>query len=115
MIYQHNIGHTRNLPSFDQSLIWSAIFLLSLGLVMVYSASISIAEARRGTNGYPAYFLVRHAAYLTAGLVAGLIAFQIPTRLWQKYSFHLFLLGVLLLVLVLIPGIGREVNTRWPA
>ena len=115
MIYQHNIGHTRNLPSFDQSLIWSAIFLLSLGLVMVYSASISIAEARRGTNGYPAYFLVRHAAYLTAGLVAGLIAFQIPTRLWQKYSFHLFLLGVLLLVLVLIPGIGREVNgsRRW--
>ena len=115
MIYQQDIGHARNLPSFDQSLIWSAIFLLSLGLVMVYSASISIAEAGRNTNGYPAYFLVRHGAYLAAGLVAGLVAFQIPMRLWQKYSFHLFMVGVLLLVLVLIPGIGREVNgsRRW--
>ncbi|HEY6044552.1 MAG TPA: putative lipid II flippase FtsW, partial [Nitrosospira sp.] len=108
-------GHERNLPAFDQSLIWSAIFLLSLGLVMVYSASISIAEVGRNTNGSPAYFLVRHGAYLAVGLAAGLIAFQIPMRLWQKYSFHLFLMGVLLLALVLIPGIGHEVNgsRRW--
>lgn len=115
MTYQQDIGHARNLPSFDQSLIWSAIFLLSLGLVMVYSASISIAEAGKNTNGYPAYFLVRHGVYLAAGLMAGLIAFQIPMRLWQKYSFHLFIAGVLLLLLVLIPGIGREVNgsRRW--
>jgi cell division protein FtsW len=115
MIYQQDIGHGRNLPPFDQSLIWSAIFLLSLGLVMVYSASISIAEAGKNTQGYPAYFLVRHGAYLAAGLIAGLIAFQIPMRLWQKYSFHLFVVGVLLLMLVLIPGIGREVNgsRRW--
>jgi cell division protein FtsW len=115
MIYQQDIGHARNLPAFDQSLIWSAIFLLSLGLVMVYSASISIAEVGRNTNGSPAYFLVRHGAYLAAGLMAGLIAFQIPMRLWQKYSFHLFVGGMLLLVLVLVPGIGREVNgsRRW--
>src|SRR5213080_2947524 len=115
MIYQHDVGHARNLPAFDQSLIWSAIFLLSLGLVMVYSASISIAEVGRNTNGSPAYFLVRHGAYLAVGLAAGLIAFQIPMRLWQKYSFHLFVVGVLLLVLVLVPGIGREVNgsRRW--
>jgi cell division protein FtsW len=115
MIYQQDIGHGRNLPPFDQSLIWSAIFLLSLGLIMVYSASISIAEAGKNTQGYPAYFLVRHGAYMGAGLIAGLIAFQIPMRLWQKYSFHLFVVGVLLLMLVLIPGIGREVNgsRRW--
>ncbi len=115
MIYQPDIGHARNLPAFDQSLIWSAIFLLSLGLVMVYSASISIAEVGRNTNGSPAYFLVRHGAYLAVGLAAGLIAFQIPMRLWQKYSFHLFLMGVLLLALVLVPGIGHEVNgsRRW--
>ncbi|MDN5753282.1 MAG: putative lipid II flippase FtsW, partial [Nitrosospira sp.] len=115
MIYQNPSNHQRNLPDFDQSLIWSAILLLSLGLVMVYSASISIAEAGRNTNGYPAYFLVRHGAYLTVGLLTGLIAFQVPVRLWQKYSLHLFLLGVGLLVLVLIPGLGREVNgsRRW--
>lgn len=115
MIYQQDIGNKKNLPDFDQSLIWSATVLLGLGLVMVYSASISIAEGGWVTNGYPAYFLVRHGAYLAVGLLIGLIAFQIPMRLWQKYSFHLFLLGVGLLVLVLIPGIGHEVNgsRRW--
>lgn len=114
MIYQYDIGKRKALPHFDQSLIWAAILLLSLGLVMVYSASISIAEAER-SNGYPAYFLVRHAAYLTVGLLGGLVAFQVPMRLWQKYSFHLFLLGVCLLALVLIPGISHEVNgsRRW--
>jgi cell division protein FtsW len=115
MIYQQDISKHQNLPGFDQALIWSAIVLVSLGLVMVYSASISIAEAGRSTGGFSAYFLVRHGGYLTAGLVAGLVAFQVPMRVWQKYSFHLFLLGLLLLILVLIPGIGREVNgsRRW--
>ncbi len=82
---------------------------------MVYSASISIAEAGRGTDGYAAYFLVRHGVYLAVGLLIGLIAFQIPMRLWQKYSLYPFLLGTMLLVLVLIPGIGHEVNgsRRW--
>ncbi len=115
MIYQTNINSQRMLHDFDRVLIWSAILLLSLGLVMVYSASIAIAEAGRNTSGYAAHFLVRHSAYLLVGLLVGLIAFQVPTQVWQKYSFHLFLLGVLLLVLVLIPGIGREVNgsRRW--
>ncbi|SOD39943.1 putative lipid II flippase FtsW [Nitrosovibrio sp. Nv4] len=115
MIYQQDIGNQKALPHFDQSLIWSAILLLSLGLVMVYSASISIAEAGRSTNGYAAYFVVRHGVYLIAGLLAGLIAFQVPMQMWQKYSFHLFLIGVCLLALVLIPGIGHEVNgsRRW--
>ena len=81
---------------------------------MVYSASISIAEAGRGTNGYPAYFLVRHGVYLAVGLLAGLIAFQVPMPMWQKYSFHLFLLGVVLLLLVLIPG-HRPRSQRQPA
>ncbi|SFH19403.1 cell division-specific peptidoglycan biosynthesis regulator FtsW [Nitrosospira sp. Nsp14] len=115
MIYQYDIRGKKNLPDFDQSLIWSSILLLSLGLVMVYSASISIAEAGRGTNGHPAHFLARHGAYLAVGLLTGLVAFQVPMRLWQKYSFPLFLLGVVLLALVLIPAVGHEVNgsRRW--
>jgi len=115
MIYQYDIRDKKNLPDFDQSLIWSSILLLSLGLVMVYSASISIAEAGRGTNGHPAHFLARHGAYLAVGLLTGLVAFQVPMRLWQKYSFPLFFLGVVLLTLVLIPAIGHEVNgsRRW--
>jgi len=118
MIYQANISNRKILPDYDQTLVWAALLLLGLGLVMVYSSSIAIAEARRGiggTGGYAAYYLVRHGAYLVVGLLLGLIAFQVPMPLWQKYSLPLFLLGAVLLVLVLIPGIGREVNgsRRW--
>jgi len=115
MIYQASTSNQRVIPDLDQALIWSAILLLSLGLVMVYSASISIAETGPGTDGYAAYFLVRHGVYLVVGLLIGLIVFQIPMRLWQKYSLYPFLLGTVLLVLVLIPGIGHEVNgsRRW--
>ena len=114
MIYQASISNEKGISDFDQGLIWSAIFLLGLGLIMVYSASISIAETSRG-DGYAAYFLVRQAIYLLVGLFLGLIAFQIPMRLWQKYSLYPFLIGMALLVLVLIPGIGNEVNgsRRW--
>ena len=114
MIYQAGISNEKGISDFDQGLIWSAIFLLSLGLIMVYSASISIAETSRG-DGYAAYFLVRQGIYLVVGLIIGLIAFQIPMRLWQKYSLYPFLIGMTLLVLVLIPGIGNEVNgsRRW--
>ena len=115
MVYQHDISNKRDLPDFDQSLIWAAILLLSLGLVMVYSASIAIAEAQQKANGHAAYFLVRQCAYLMVGLVGGFVAFQVPMRLWQKYAFHLFLFGVCLLALVLIPGLSHEVNgsRRW--
>jgi cell division protein FtsW len=114
MIYQAGISNEKGISDFDQGLIWSAIFLLSLGLIMVYSASISIAETSRG-DGYAAYFLVRQGIYLVVGLSIGFIAFQIPMRLWQKYSLYPFLIGMALLVLVLIPGIGNEVNgsRRW--
>ncbi len=114
MIYQPSTSNQRIISDFDQSLIWSAIFLLSLGLIMVYSASISIAETSRG-NGYAAYFLVRQGVFLLVGLFVGLIVFQAPMKFWQKYSLYPFLIGMVLLALVLIPGIGHEVNgsKRW--
>jgi cell division protein FtsW len=115
MIYQTGIGKEKTVPHFDQCLIWASVVLLGLGLVMVYSASIAIAEAGQGGKGDPAHFLIRHGIYLTIGLLAGLLAFQVPVRLWEKYSFHLFFLGMILLALVLVPSIGREVNgsRRW--
>jgi cell division protein FtsW len=114
-IYHTGIGKEKAVPHFDQSLIWSSVVLLGLGLVMVYSASIAIAEAGQGGKGDPAHFLIRHGIYLSVGLLAGLLAFQVPVRLWEKYSFHLFFLGAVLLALVLVPSIGREVNgsRRW--
>jgi cell division protein FtsW len=105
----------RRDSSFDQGLIWSALLLASIGLVMVYSASIAMAEAERFTGFRPSYFLVRHSAYMAIGLVLAVALFRVPVWLWQKASPWLFLLGVVLLIAVLIPGLGREVNgsRRW--
>ncbi len=100
---------------FDEALVWTALILLLLGMMMVYSASIATAEASRFTGNQPAYFLSRHALFLGVSLVAALMAFQIPINVWQSMSLWLFLLGIVLLILVLIPGVGREVNgaKRW--
>jgi cell division protein FtsW len=100
----------RNAPDaeYDRSLAWAALLLAALGLVMVYSASIAIAESR---------FLSRHALFLGLAFAAALAVFLLPLRVWQKAAPWLFLAGVALLVAVLIPGVGREVNgaRRWIA
>jgi cell division protein FtsW len=99
----------------DGLLLWPAVGLLLLGLVMVYSSSIAMAEGSRFTGNQSTYFLFRHAVFLTIGLVAGVMAFQIPLRLWQQAAPWLFLAGVSLLLLVLIPHVGKSVNgaQRW--
>ncbi|MCP5230037.1 putative lipid II flippase FtsW [Accumulibacter sp.] len=106
----------RRLPSeIDLVLLWSTLILLVIGMVMVYSASMATAEAARGTGNQAAYYLVRHAVFLTIGLLAAAIVFQVPMSTWQRWSPWLFVGGCLLLAMVLIPGIGREVNgaQRW--
>ncbi len=99
----------------DPMLVWPAVALLLIGLVMVYSSSIAIAEGSRFTGYQSNYFLVRHVIFLGIGFAAGLIAFQFSMRQWQQFAPWLFLLGVVLLIAVLIPGVGREVNgaQRW--
>ena len=100
---------------FDEGLVWATILLLGLGLVMVYSASIAIAEGSRVSGHQPTYYLTRHALSVAVGVAAAVAAFQVPLRLWQQAAPYLFLLGAALLVLVLLPGLGREVNgsQRW--
>jgi cell division protein FtsW len=109
----------RNAPSaeYDRSLAWAALILGAMGLVMVYSASIATAESARYAGHNPAWFLIRHAAFLGMALVAALLVFLFPARFWQQAAPWLFLGAVALLIVVLVPGLGREVNgaRRWIA
>ena len=107
----------RRDSSLDPALVWSALLLAAIGLVMVYSASIAMAEAERFTGFRPSYFLVRHSIYMAIGLAFAVALFRVPVWLWQKASPWLFFAGTLLLVAVLIPAVGREVNgsRRWIA
>jgi len=100
---------------YDEALLWVGVLLLGIGLVMVYSASIAIAQGGRYSENQPTYFLMRHLLFVTISAVGGAMVFQVPMRLWQQAAPYLFLFGAALLVLVLIPGIGREVNgsRRW--
>lgn len=105
----------RVMADYDTVLTWIIAALLALGLVMVYSASIATAEAGKFTGYQPSYYLIRHAIFILVGLLAGIVVFQVPTQTWQNLAPYLFLFGVVLLILVLIPGVGRAVNgsRRW--
>ncbi len=105
----------RTMLAYDASLAWAAILLLAIGVVMVYSSSIVMAEASAHTGFRAWYFLVRHALFVGVGVLAALIAFQVPMRAWRQLAPWLFIGGAVLLVLVLIPGIGKSVNgsRRW--
>ncbi len=105
------------MTGVDQSLVCVIAALLLWGLVMVYSASIAMPDNPRFANYGQSHFLVRHLFALLMGAVAGLLAFQIKTSVWEKWAPWLFIGAVCLLVLVLVPGIGKGVNgaRRWIA
>ncbi len=97
------------LPALDYRLIGAAVTLLSLGLIMVASCTLHRYEEA------PFYFVIRHAVALAAGAVAAFAVYQVPVRMWRPLGAALYLLGLALLVLVMVPGLGKEVNgaTRW--
>jgi cell division protein FtsW len=104
-----------NSPIYDQGLLWVVLILLGFGLVMVYSASITMAEAEKAVGYNSTYYLVRQAIFLIVSISAAFVVFNIPIAWWQKMAPYLFLIGLASLVLVLIPGIGRVVggSRRW--
>ncbi|MFC4275251.1 putative lipid II flippase FtsW [Achromobacter aloeverae] len=107
-------GRTR-MRSFDMPLVIASSTLLALGLLMVYSASIALADGPRYASYGQYYFVVRHGAFVTTGLVVAAITLTLPIRMWQRLAVPLFMLALVLLLAVLVPGIGREVNGahRW--
>ena len=103
---------SRRGVDMDFPLLAGCLALLGLGLVMITSASSEVAAAQSGT---PLYHMVRHLVYVAIGLVAGGLTLLIPMSFWQNASWKLLIAGFVLLLLVLVPGIGREVNgsMRW--
>lgn len=102
------------ISSIDYSVIATIAALLALGLVMVYSASISLGDSPKYQTS-EGYFAVRHAIYIVIGLMAAFFVFKVSLYRWYLLSYPLGLLGILLLVSVFVPGLGHEVNgsTRW--
>jgi cell division protein FtsW len=100
---------------YDLPLLWTVLALLALGVVMVYSASIASAEADRHVGYRSSYYFVRQLLFVGLSLGVGFVAFQIKVDIWQKWAPYLFGAGLLGLLLVLLPGLGHEVNgsRRW--
>jgi cell division protein FtsW len=103
-----------SLPAVDRALIGVVLALILIGTVMVYSASISLADSPR-FNVAPTHFLLRHLLALGIAFCAAAIAFQVPMATWQRLAPFVFIGAFALLVLVLIPGVGKGVNgaKRW--
>lgn len=97
---------------FDRGLMYTAIALLVLGLVMVGSASISIAASKLDQ---PLFYFNRQFIFAVIGIAVAGIVMTVRLELWRQMAPILLLFGVALLILVLIPGVGHEVNgsRRW--
>ncbi|MES1161978.1 MAG: FtsW/RodA/SpoVE family cell cycle protein, partial [Rhizobacter sp.] len=110
-----NGGSATRLLGFDQALVCVTVALLALGIVMVYSATVALPDSPKFARYAPTYFLSRQAMFVATSLVAALVAVQIPVVFWEKASPWIFVASLLLLVVVLIPGIGKGVNgaKRW--
>ena len=102
----------RTSLKFDAGLIMIVATLLLGGLVVLASASTAISE---GAVGNPMYYLQRQLVAAAIGAIAGGIVLFIPMHFWRNMGPVLLLAGLALLLVVLIPGVGHEVNgsRRW--
>lgn len=121
MIKRHVSGWLQNSPlggrhqkvDLDYWLLGVCLCLLGLGLVMNASASSAVSAAHNNGNHY--YYFIRHSLYVGVSLGAALCCLLVPVERWEKWSWPLLMVALLLLVLVYAPGIGHEVNgsKRW--
>ena len=110
------VEQTRSrMMEYDQLLVWAILSLALIGLVMVYSASITLADGPKYANYSSNHFLVRHLISLGIATFVSFWVFKIPVKAWDKLAPYLFIFTILLLIAVLIPGIGKGVNgaRRW--
>jgi len=112
-----DIGPSRpvQLSAFDQPLVAVVGVLVLLGVVMVYSASVALPDNPKFAAYTQTFFLQRHLLALAIAFVAALLAVQVPMSVWEKHAPWIFVVTLILLVLVLLPFIGKVVNQsrRW--
>jgi cell division protein FtsW len=108
-------GQSARLAGFDQVIVGIVIALVALGVVMVYSASVALPDNPRFGNYTPTHFLQRHVMSIAIAFVMALAAVQVPIAFWEKHAPKVFLVALVLLVIVLVPFIGKVVNfsRRW--
>ena len=112
MADKSNSGVATPVVLYDRSLLIAIATLLAFGLLMVASSSIVISEHQ---YGQAFHYFFHQLFYLILGIAAGIIVVQIKTTYWKQISLPLLVLSIGLLFLVLLPGIGRQVNgsMRW--
>lgn len=102
----------RKLVYVDRWLLIASALLISIGLLMVTSASLVISERQ---FGYPFHFLFHQVIYLGMGVCIGGFALRFSLDHWRMLGLYLFVACLFMLVLVLIPGLGHKINgsSRW--
>ena len=103
------------MAGLDWALVWVTVALLMWGLVMVYSASVAMPDNPKFSRYAHTHFLTRHVLALGVAFLVATLAFQVPMATWEKAAPWLFVVSLLLLILVLVPFIGKGVNgaRRW--
>jgi cell division protein FtsW len=111
------LARPSKMMEYDQPLVWVAVLLMLFGMVMVYSASIALPDSPKFSylGNKNSYFLVRQAAYMVVSFVGGMIVFRVPVATWQRFAPLMFVVTLVMLALVLVPGVGVSVNgaRRW--
>jgi len=111
----HSGGERSRMMEYDQYLVWVTIVLMMFGLVMVYSASISLPDSPKYSSYSNGHFAIRQLLFILVGLVSGFVVFHVKVETWQKYAPYMFAATLILLLAVLVPGLGKGVNgaKRW--
>ena len=109
-----DIGRTTP-ATVDTELIATIGVLMLFGMVMVYSATIALPDSPRFAKYESWHFLLRHVISIVIAVGAGFAVFCVPVQRWQKLAMPLFIIGLILLTIVLIPGLGKSVYgaRRW--
>jgi cell division protein FtsW len=108
-------GQPTKMLGVDMTLVWVVLALMALGLLMVYSASIAMPDNPRFARYQPTHFLIRHIVAVAFGLIAALVTVQLRVSTWERAAPWLFVVALVMLVTVLVPGVGKVVYgaRRW--